>query len=227
MAMFNTGLTAVNIFDFRLQHPFSCMVSGPSNSGKTYFVKMLIMYADHVICNKINNIVYIYNCWQPLYDDLLKMRPIHFIQGIPKALDDDVLLPVSKNNLLIIDDVMKDASSNEQVEKAFTQYVHHRNLSVIYLVQNLFFQGKSSRTISLNTNYLILFKNVRDNNQVAILARQMYPGNTKYFMECFKDATEKPHGYLMVDYKTKTPESFRLRTDLLAAHPVVYIQKKG
>src|SRR4029434_9495097 len=125
---------------------------------------------------------------------------IHFIQGIPKALDDDVLLPVSKNNLLIIDDVMKDASSNEQVEKAFTQYVHHRNLSVIYLVQNLFFQGKSSRTISLNT---------------------------KYFMECFKDATEKPHGYLMVDYKTKTPESFRLRTDLLAAHPVVYIQKKG
>ena len=60
MAIFNTGLTAVNNFDFRLQHPFSCMISGPSNSGKTYFVKMLIMYADHVICNKINNIIYIY-----------------------------------------------------------------------------------------------------------------------------------------------------------------------
>src|SRR4029434_9360518 len=84
MAIFNTGLTDVNNFDFRLQHPFSCMISGPSNSGKTYLVKMLIMYADRVICNKINNIVYIYNCWQPLYDDLLKIRHINFIQGISK-----------------------------------------------------------------------------------------------------------------------------------------------
>ena len=122
---------------------------------------------------------------------------------------------------------MKDASNNEQVEKVFTQYVHHRNLSAIYMVQNLFVQGKSSRTISLNTNYLILFKNPRDNNQVSVLARQMYPGNTKFFMECFKNATEKPHGYLLIDYKTKTPDSFRLRTDLLSVYPVVYVQKRS
>ena len=44
-----------------------------------------------------------------------------------------------------------------------------------------FCQGKFSRTISLNTNYLILFKNPRDNNQISVLARQMYPGNTKFF----------------------------------------------
>ena len=129
--------------------------------------------------------------------------------------------------MLIIDDVMKDASSNVQVEKVFIQYVHHRNLSAIYLVQNLFFQGKSSRTISLNTNYLILFKNPRDNQQINVLARQMYPGNSKFFMECFKNATEKPHGYLLLDYKTKTPESFRLRTDLLSVYPVVYVQKRS
>ena len=158
---------------------------------------------------------------------MLKIRDIHFIEGIPKALDDDELLPVNKNNLLIIDDVMKDASNNEQVEKVFTQYVHHRNLSAIYMVQNLFVQGKSSRTISLNTNYLILFKNPGDNNQVSVLARQMYPGNTKFFMECFKNATEKPHGYLLIDYKTKTPDSFRLRTDLLSVYPVVYVQKRS
>ena len=157
----------------------------------------------------------------------MKIRDIKFIEGIPNALDDDVLLPVTKNNLLIIDDVMKDASSNAEVEKVFTQYVHHRNLSAIYLVQNLFFQGKASRTISLNTNYLILFKNPRDNHQVSVLARQMYPGNTKYFMESFKNATEKPHGYLLLDYKTKTPDSFRLRTDLLSEHPVVYVPKKN
>src|SRR4029434_2367565 len=111
------------------------------------------------------------------------------------------------------------------------KYSHNMFITVTLVpftwFQNLFFQGKASRTISLNTNYLILFKNPRDNHQVSVLARQMYHGNTKYFMESFKNATEKPHGYLLLDYKTKTPDSFRLRTDLLSEHPVVYVPKKN
>ena len=214
-------------FDTRFQHPFSCVISGPSNSGKTYFVKELITHIDRFVSKPIENIVYIFDCWQPLYDELLKLRQIKFVNGIPDALDDDELLPVSKNNLLIIDDVMKDASNNVQIEKVFTQYVHHRNLSAIYLVQNLFFQGKSSRTISLNTNYLIIFKNPRDNNQIAVLARQMYPGNTRFFLESFKNATEKPYGYLLIDYKSTTPDIYRIRTLLLSEYPVVYVRKRS
>ena len=60
MDNFNTGMKDVNNFDFRLQHPFSCVISGPSNSGKTYFVKMLLVNASNVICNKFDNVVYIY-----------------------------------------------------------------------------------------------------------------------------------------------------------------------
>lgn len=216
----------VSGFDFRLQHPFSCVISGPSNSGKTYFVKELVANMERLISVPVENIVYIYDCWQPLYNDLLKIRDIKFVQGIPAALDDDELLPVSKTNLLVIDDVMRDASGNTEIEKVFTQYVHHRNLSAIYLVQNLFFQGKSSRTISLNTNYLIVFKNPRDNNQIAVLGRQMFPGNSKFFLDSFKNATEKPYGYLLIDYKAKTPDIFRLRSDLLSEYQVVYVMKK-
>ncbi len=121
---------------------------------------------------------------------------------------------------------MSEASGNAQVQKVFTQFVHHRNLSVIYIVQNLFAQGKSSRTISLNTNYLILFKNPSDANQVMVLRRQMDPNNVKYFMECYQDATSQAYGYLMIDYKAKTPDQYRLRTGLLADRQVVYLQKK-
>ena len=42
------SLRDVGEFDFRLQHPFSLIVSGPSNSGKTYFVKMLIENVDKI-----------------------------------------------------------------------------------------------------------------------------------------------------------------------------------
>uniref|UniRef100_A0A0E9R522 Uncharacterized protein n=1 Tax=Anguilla anguilla TaxID=7936 RepID=A0A0E9R522_ANGAN len=54
----------------------------------------------------------------------------------------------------------------------------------------------------------------------------MYPGNTKYFMVCFKNATEKPYRYLLIDYKTKTQDAYCLRTDLLSAYPSVYAQKR-
>ena len=47
------GLRDVTNFDFRLQHPFSCVISGPSNSGKTFFVKMLIANADKAVFDKI------------------------------------------------------------------------------------------------------------------------------------------------------------------------------
>lgn len=139
---------------------------------------------------------------------------------------DDVLLPPEKNNLLIIDDLMNDACNNIEVQNVFTKYVHHRNLSCIYLVQNLFIQGKSSRTISLNTNYLVLFKNPRDKYQITLLGRQMFPGNTKYFLEAFNDATSSAYGYLLIDYKAETPDHLRLRTALLSDQMVVCIPKK-
>ena len=212
-------------FDTRLQHPFSMVVSGPSNSGKTYFVKTIIENADKIISENTGNIVYVYSCWQPLYDELLQIRPINFVEGIPVSLCDDTLLPPQKTNLVIIDDLMHDASNNLEVQNAFTKYVHHRNLSCIYIVQNLFMQGKSSRTINLNTNYIVLFKNPRDKYQVYLLARQMFPGQTKYFLEAFNDATSCPYGYLLVDFKAMTPDHLRLRSQLLSDRVTVYLSK--
>lgn len=226
--VFGGGVHDTEGFDIRLQCPFSLVIAGPSNSGKTFFVKMLLQNAGKLISKKIDNIVFIYSVWQPLYDDLLNMydNNIKFIEGIPQTLDDDVLFPVNKTSLVIIDDFMQDASNNKQIEKLFTVYVHHKNLNVIYILQNLFFQGKSSRTINLNTNYLVVFRNSRDAAQISILAKQMYPNNSKFFMECYEDATGSPYGYLLIDYKAKTPEQYRLRTALLSQHPVVYLQKK-
>ncbi len=67
-SMMPRGVRDASEFDFRMQHPFSCVISGPSNSGKTYFVKRLLENGLNMISKKIENIVYIYNCWQPLYD---------------------------------------------------------------------------------------------------------------------------------------------------------------
>ncbi len=63
--------------------------------------------------------------------------------------------------------------------------------------------------------------------QIMVLGRQIFPGNTKYFMECYQDATNQPFGCLLIDFKAKTPERFRLRSGLFSDHQVgVHTEKK-
>ena len=47
------------------------------------------------------------------------------------------------------------------------------------------------------------------------LARQMYPNNPQQLLRRFEDAIQRPYGYLLVDLKPTTPESWRMRTNVL------------
>ena len=94
---------------------------------------------------------------------------------------------------------------------------------MLYLVQNLFPQNKDSRTISLNSQYMVVLKNPRDASQMSHLARQMYPGRVKFVQEAFKDATTVPYGYLLVDLKQDSPKDMRLRTTIFPDNGVQYM----
>jgi hypothetical protein len=214
--------------DIRLQHPFACILAGPSSCGKSYFVRKLLENAPTVLSQVPTNIVWLYSCWQPLYTILQQQfRHLRFVEGMPESLNNDHLLPPDKINLIIVDDLMTEGGHSGELEKAFTQYSHHRNLSICYIVQNIFNKGKSNRSMSLNASYIVLFKNPRDKQQLSVIARQMYPSKTRFFMEAYEDAVSKPYGYLLIDLKTTTPEDYRLRTDIFPPRPpAVYLPKK-
>jgi hypothetical protein len=96
----------------------------------------------------------------------------------------------------------------------FTKGSHHQNMSVLFLTQNLFVQGRQMWSVSLNTHYLVIFKNPRDNAQFACLSRQMYQNKQKYVVECFEDATHVPFGYLFIDLKQTTKDELRIRSKI-------------
>ena len=77
---------------------------------------------------------------------------------------------------------------------------------MIYIVQNLFHQGKGSRSISLNSHYLVLFKNPREKLQILTLAKQMYPEQTDFFLNQYEEAVKGSFGYLLIDLKTTTQD---------------------
>ena len=164
-----------------------------------------------------DKIVYCYGEYQNLFS---QYPNIEFNQGLPDVSQFDGRQRV----LMVLDDLM--AESGDDVERIFTKFSHHRNISIMYLSQNLFYKSKQNRTMSLNAHYLVIFKNPRDQNQLAILARQMYPGNAKFLIEAFGDATSKPYGYLLIDLKPDTEERLRIRTNIFKGETqIVYVRK--
>ena len=121
---------------------------------------------------------------------------------------------------------MTQLHSDPRLTRLFSVGSHHRNLSIIFIIHNLFHQGKEMRNLSLNSHYIMLFKNPRDSLQISTLARQMYPGKSQFLIEAFQHATKQSYGYVLLDLKPTTPETLRVRTDILPSQvPVVYVHK--
>ena len=110
----------------------------------------------------------------------------------------DSLSP-EQRNMLVLDDQMGVASSNKSEADLFTRGFHHRNLTVIYLVQNVYNRNKSQRTISFNSHYSVGFRNWRDASQFRAMAYQRCPNDGKWLVDTFTDATYKQYGYFVLD----------------------------
>lgn len=181
------------------KHPFTSCVSGPTGVGKSTFVFRFLTHVKAMMQPPPRRILYCYGTWQSAFQDL---QGVEFHDGLPDRNK------LETDQLLILDDLMSEV--DKKTVDIFTKHSHHVGVSVIFLTQNFF--HKSLRTITLNCHYLVLFKSPRDLSQVQHLASQMYPTKTRFFVESFKDATQQPFGYLLVDLKPDTPEEYRLRT---------------
>lgn len=177
----------------------------------------LISHAQEMMNPPPEKIIYCYGEFQPIFNEFPQVT---FHEGLP----DIDQFTGQHRTLLILDDLMTE--TNDSVSNIFTKISHHRNVSVIYLSQNLFYKSKQNRTMSLNAHYLVIFKNPRDTSQIAVLSRQMFPGQSSFLIDAYKDATEKPYGYLLIDLKQDTEEKYRIRTNIFPSERnYVYIPK--
>ena len=130
-------------------------------------------------------IVWFYGRHQPdLFWSLTEEIPsIEFYKGLPTNIE--VMFDRSKRNICIIDDLMQSASGNQLVKNLFTNG-RHLNLSVVFVSQNLFYAGKKCRIISLNSTYIMVFENPRDQTQIRHLACQMLPSKPKFLQAAYE-----------------------------------------
>lgn len=192
---------------FELNHPSTCLVVGATQVGKSFLVRKMIR--ENVYGSKIKRVRWCY-LYPPKW--MHEEPDIEFIRGLPSTFETD--------DLIILDDHMH--RLNEKVAEIFTVVSHQCGISVILLLQNLFPRNPVMRDISLNSHYIILFKNSRDKAQFRYFGRQVYPENTKYFLDAYIKATKKQFSYLVVDLHPQTEEEYRLRESLFPTPPGLY-----
>jgi len=193
----------------KLIHPATVIVSGPTGCGKTLLTARLLVESKFEPMPE--RLIWVYSEMQPLYKQLEELVEIEFIKGFSPDLYES--LSPETTNLLVLDDQMSTIADSKQLLDLFTKGSHHRNLTVIFLVQNMYFQGKSMRTATINTQYQIIFKSPRALTQIKRMGYEYFE-NKNFFPAAFKDATSKPFSYVLLDVHPQSEEDGHVRAPI-------------
>ena len=140
------------VFDSKLQKPFRLMVGGGSGSGKTTFVQQLVNSSHFE--TPFDKIVYCY----PEYLDEIPIELDQIVEYRQGTCDLNYFSSLPKNTLVIYDDLMNECGNSNDVMKLFSVIARKRNLSLIFIVQNIFDNSKQFRNIRLNATGFVMFK---------------------------------------------------------------------
>ena len=190
--LFNsTNEINVNVEELKLIHPFSLIVSGPTSSGKSTLLFQILNNLHQNTTPLIEKIVYIYG----IYQDIFKNYPNIFFTDNLDFMDCSTEVPT----VIILDDLMSVLNNSKKLEELFTRGVHHRKVSVVLTLQNLFYHGGVMKTLRDNAMYIALTKHIQDVSKLDTFARQLESKNSNYFKESYADAVSKKYGYLFCD----------------------------
>ena len=90
--------------DPRWQHPFTCIVAGPTGCGKTTFVARLLRNASAMIDPPPERVTWYYSEWQTAYENL-DIPNVRLEEGLPTSFDN------GKRGLVVLDDLMAETDS--------------------------------------------------------------------------------------------------------------------
>ena len=179
----------------RYVQPFSMILTGNSMSGKTSFVFDLIDNINNIVINPPQEIHFLYSVDQPIY---AKYRDkINFTKNV----DILTLTPEDEGGAMIIIDDMSDILVKDpNLVSLFTKNTHHKNISVILILQNLFIQSPNYVTLRQNACYYG-FTDVGMNLTALNIFASRLGGKemSQYFKAAYKNTMKKKFQVLLLD----------------------------
>ena len=208
--------------------PFSCLTAGSSGSGKTRIIFDILKHSDVMFTEAPVEIMYAYGAWQNKFTEMQQTIPnFKLFNNVPSFQDIQSWATDGKHRVLVLDDVFNIVENDRDSVDLFTKHSHHMNISVFFIVQNLFSGGKYFRTISLQAHYFIIFKNRRDENSIHTFSRQLFPLNSAYFLDAYKQATKEKYSYILIDISPHSNPEYSLRSHILPGEVLsIFVKKK-
>jgi hypothetical protein len=203
-------------YDIRFRHPSTIVLYGGSKSGKTTWVKKCLQNAKDLFTVPPTHVVYYYAAWQDLYDDMKREGLVQeWRNECPQKeyiqQKGDELKAKGEALLVVVDDMLSQMSKD--IADLFQITSHHSGASIIFLSQSIFFDNKNFREMKGSTNYVVLFKNTSDKQQVKTFLSRV-SDHPKALLQVYHKVTRQPYTYLLIDQHQETPDEIRVRTHI-------------
>lgn len=114
---------------------------------------------------------------------------------------------------MVIDDQWELAITDPSIARAFKVDSRHQKFSIILVTQSIFDQGKWGKTIRLNTEIFILFRNYGDSKTNNRLTNQM--GLKERYVDCMSFIAKEKHAYCIINNSPHVDnEELRVQTNI-------------
>ena len=200
------------VVDSKLEKPFRLIIGGGSGCGKTTILKEIVDKSH--FSSPFDKIIY-------CYPDYLEEIPIEFDQIVEYyagICDAKYFASLPKNTLLLFDDMMTECGKSDEIMKLFSVIARKKNISIIFLVQNIYDNSKQFRNIRINATGFILFKFFAANDVNNRILRDI--GANQLVTKSLLDKVySKNFGYIFVNVHPSRHSEFEtIRTNIFEVY---------
>ena len=205
----------------KMMPPFRTVLTGPTSSGKSNFIKNVLFNKQFKYCKYMDEI-YVFCASK---DDLIEYKNWAIKENIDKKFkfmdkyDDEAVKElidsietdnIKRKNpqrvLIVLDDqICNNVSSRSKLNAVDEIFIRgrHANISVIISTQK--YKALSNNMRVLNVSNVVIFNGTNSNDLDAIASEHANTLSKDEVERLIKDHIDKPYSFVMINYK-HTPE---------------------
>lgn len=212
------------VFDGTFPVPAGFLVFGSPMSGKSFFLKQLLVNRARLFRKALDYIVYFYGERSQTVMEIEKEMPdVILVEGLPPDFSD--YMRTGQNGFFIFDDLNDSVANSKGILDLVTTKCQHKSISWAISLQNAFHHGSQRVNISRAAHVLVIFDSKLDKTVPRTLASRIMPDSPRTFLDIFREATMEPYSYLLCDGHPQSSEKARLRSNIFGPYQTVYIPR--
>lgn len=159
MSIPHAGTTTSDISSKTQLRVLFTQVSGASGTGKSFFITQLFRFKDYIFTHQFHRIIYSHpgnDHSQVTKDTINEMRKhvpnLEICYDVP-TIDKLGLNGATRHSLVVIDDLGLEVLESKEMKTLFNMGSRHELISLVFVTQNLYTNGKFSRDVRVNLTH--------------------------------------------------------------------------